>query len=164
METQPAVEAKPKKPTRPLWYGLNALALDMGLAGMVTFALGFGGVAANQSFADHPIVSAVLLLISVYAAYFLRRRYTNKFEALLGLLSFAVFVNATLTAVTPQVMDMVVLGTIGQLVAYGLGWELAAKKKVNILLPNKGWLTAFLIVGYTIIALAFLTGLGLFFR
>lgn len=155
-----------KKPTRPVWFGLHALAIDTGLTGMVMIAsvllLSFTNIAIKQPLTEYPIAVAVGLSTSIYAAYILRRRYTDKLEGLLGLLAFGVMANSVLAVMDATDIKLVILGVVGQTVSYGLGWQLADKNLISVTLPSLGWIRAFSIVGYIVLSIILFSGISLF--
>ncbi|MBI2610369.1 hypothetical protein HYW60_00320 [Candidatus Kaiserbacteria bacterium] len=152
------------KNINPNFAAIKVLFADIGVSTALGFIVGlFLGAAkfTAEDVANNPFLPIIGLLVSVYLAYVLYRRYSTELSALITLLVAAavwvllgVYVSATNTEGYNFFKEL--LFAAAQIVAYVVGWYLAKTTSMSLYIPKEGWITGGSILGGIVVLLSLL--------
>lgn len=137
---------------QPIPAGIKLFFADAGLstAGGLIVGILLGAAGATKEMLLYP--SIVLgLLISIYIAFLLYRRYSKDITALVAMTITALIVSALSFPFVPRPAGfsqtqwaLLILATI---IGYGIGWYVAKTTKLKVFLFGRKWMIAFMVIG-----------------
>lgn len=134
----------------PVWLGIKLFFVDVGISVAVVAIAGviFGAARVGEEVIIY-LGIVIGLVVSMYAAFLLYKRYSQETVALVALVITGFIFSAMgfpeLVKTMPSTQALLL--TLATVVAFGVGWYLAKQTGLKIFLFGNKWVTAFFIIG-----------------